>query len=105
DYISRLGAARFDEETAGALADSRHLVARSARATGQAVLTMTTARESDATVKAAPVLMETLPGLVGVTNSYNLTSGNAILGRHHRLLAGSPEIEEVIHGVRYRVSA
>lgn len=105
DYVTRLGAARSNPSTAPALADARHLVARAAQATGQAVLTITTTRESRASRDAAPALLADLPGVVGITNSFDLSGENAIVGRRHRLLAGSPEIEETIHGVRYRVSA
>ena len=104
DYIARLNAARFSDRSAGALAHARHIVARTARATGQSVLTITTQQPSDDAAKAAPALLAELPGAVGITNSFGLSSENAILGRDHRLLAGSPEIEEVIAGVRYRVS-
>ena len=86
------------------LADALHVVARSAGTAGQVVLSVTTERPSDATQRAAVTLMETIPGLAGVTNSFDLGSANAILGRHHRLLGGTPEIEERIGGVRYRVS-
>lgn len=105
EYVPKLLAARQSDETAGALREARHLVARSARATGQAVLTITTAQPSEAADKAAPALLSRLPGVVGITNSYDLTSTNAIMGKRHKVLAGESEIEEVIAGVRYRVSA
>ncbi|MEO6836290.1 MAG: 23S rRNA (uracil(1939)-C(5))-methyltransferase RlmD [Candidatus Tumulicola sp.] len=105
DYVPRFNAARSSEETGPALAQARHLVARSASATGQAVVTIATARESEAAQKAAPALLAALPGVVGITNSFDPSGENAILGRRHRVLAGRAEIEETIHGVRYRVSA
>jgi len=46
-----------------------------------------------------------MPGLAGVTNSFDLSSVNAIVGRRHNVLAGEGEIEETIAGLRYRVSA
>ncbi len=99
------GLARLAGSGSGALRDARHLVARSARATGQVVLTVTTPRPSEAVGRAAPELLRELPGLVGVSNSFDLGSANAILGRRHRLVAGEDEIEETIGEVRYRVSA
>jgi 23S rRNA (uracil1939-C5)-methyltransferase len=105
EYIARLNAARTADATAAVLQEARHLVARSARATGQAVLTITTQEPSKEAQAAAPALLAMLPGMIGVTNSFELSSANAIMGRRHRLLAGDPEIEEIIHGVRYRVSA
>lgn len=105
EFIGRLNAARLDATVAGALAPARHVVSRSARATGEAVVTVTTAEESEAVSHAAPALLQRLPGAVGITNSFGLSSQNAIMGRRHRLLAGRPDIEESIRGVRYRVSA
>ncbi len=104
-YVERLKQARVTPKTAGALKEARHLVARSAHATGQSVVTITTARESDAVAKGAPALMAALPGAVGITNSFDLGSANAIFGKHQRAVAGSAEIEESIGGIRYRVSA
>jgi len=87
------------------LRDARHLVARSASATGRSVVTITTERRSESARNAAPVLLHEIPGLAGVTNSFDLPSANAIIGRRHRLLGGEAEIEEQIAGITYRVSA
>jgi 23S rRNA (uracil1939-C5)-methyltransferase len=105
DYVGRLNAGRLDEEIATALEPARHLVARAARASGQAVFTVTTDRASEAVERAAPALQSRLPGVIGVTNSYELNSENAIMGRRQRVVAGEAEIEETIGGIRYRVSA
>jgi 23S rRNA (uracil1939-C5)-methyltransferase len=105
DDLLALRAARGNATVAAMLRDARHLVARSSDATGTSVLTVTGARDSANARRAAPVLMREVPGLAGVTNSFDLSSANAILGRRHRLLAGDAEIEEEIGGVRYRVSA
>ena len=105
DYISRFNLARVNAETSAALQDAQHLVARSARATSQSVVTITTRHASEAAQKAAEPLMAQLPGAVGITNSFDLSSANAIVGRHHRVLTGKGDIEESIHGVKYRVSA
>ncbi|HZV77516.1 MAG TPA: 23S rRNA (uracil(1939)-C(5))-methyltransferase RlmD [Candidatus Babeliales bacterium] len=85
------------------LGDARHLVSRSAG--NQSVLTITTERRSESALRAAPVLLAEMPGLAGVTNSFDLSSANAIVGRRHNVLAGEGEIEETIAGLRYRVSA
>jgi 23S rRNA (uracil1939-C5)-methyltransferase len=105
DYISRLNRARQVSETADLMQAARHVVLRSARATGQAVATVTTAQNSPEVERGAEALLRMLPGTVGLTNSYDLNSANAIMGRRHKLLAGRAEIEETIAGVRYRVSA
>jgi 23S rRNA (uracil1939-C5)-methyltransferase len=105
DYVSRLNAARTDEEIAPALEPARHLVARVARDSGQATFTVTTARPSEEVARAAPALRARLPGVVGVTNSFDLRSENAIMGRKQRVVDGTGEIEETIAGIRYRISA
>ncbi len=104
-YVARFNEARALPSTAGALGEARHLVARNAGSTGQAVVTITTVRESELAAEAAPALLASLPGAVGVTNSFDLASENAVVGKRQRTLAGSPEIEESIAGIRYRVSA
>jgi 23S rRNA (uracil1939-C5)-methyltransferase len=91
-------------DAARAIASSRHIVAR-ASLEGSAVVTLTTDRPSDEAERAAPDLLAALPGSSGLTNSYDLGSANAILGKRQRLLAGNAEIEETIDGLRYRVSS
>ncbi|MEO9170138.1 MAG: 23S rRNA (uracil(1939)-C(5))-methyltransferase RlmD [Candidatus Baltobacteraceae bacterium] len=105
DYIDRLNAARTNPETAGIFRPARHIVSRNARATGEAVVTVTTPQLSQEVESAGTALLAQLPGAVGLTNSYELTSANAIVGRRHRLVFGRSEIEEEIAGIRYRVSA
>ncbi len=105
DYIHRLNAARFSPETSELLQAARHIVSRSARNTGEAVVTVTTPQPSPEVERGASALLRALPGAVGLTNSFDLTSQNAIMGRKHRVVGGRAEIEETIGGVRYRVSA
>lgn len=104
-YIGRLNEARVDPAVAPVFAQTRHIVARSARATEQSVVTFTTPGPSNDVSKAAPALMTMLPGANGITNSFELSSQNAIMGRKHRVVAGTGQIEERIGDVRYRVSA
>ncbi len=103
--LAQLNATRGSESMRTMLREARHLVARSARASARSVLTITTQRRSESAERIAPQLLRELPGLAGVTNSFDLAGENAILGRRYRLLAGEEEIEETIAGLRYRVSA
>ncbi len=103
--LDRIEAMRGSDPMKRMLADARHIVARSARATGRVALSVTTERQSGAVARAAEVLMQEAPWIAGVANSYDLSSVNAIAGRNQRVLSGTPEIEEEIGGVRYRVSA
>ena len=105
DYIGRLNAARTRPDTAAAFGPARHIVSRSARASGEAVVTVTTPHLSREVERTGPALLAQLPGSVGLTNSYELSSANAIVGKRHSLVFGRGEIEEEIAGVRYRVSA
>ncbi len=105
NFIHGFNRARMTQETAPMMQAARHVVSRSARATGEAVVTVTTSQLSPEVERGAPSLLKMLPGAVGLTNSYQLTSQNAIMGRRHRVVSGRSEIEEAIDGVRYRVSA
>ncbi|HTZ53834.1 MAG TPA: 23S rRNA (uracil(1939)-C(5))-methyltransferase RlmD [Candidatus Acidoferrum sp.] len=105
EYIGRLNRSRGAPEIAEALSVTRHVVARNARSSGESVVTLTTQRQSPEVAKASDALMRVFPGAVGLTNSFELNSENAIMGRRHRTLVGRSEIEEVLDGVRYRVSA
>jgi len=105
DYIARLNRSRSAPEVAQALGVTRHVVARNARSSGESVVTFTTPRLAPEVARASESLMRVFPGAVGLTNSYEPSSENAIMGRRHRTLAGRPEIEEVLDGVHYRVSA
>ncbi|MBV9717973.1 MAG: 23S rRNA (uracil(1939)-C(5))-methyltransferase RlmD [Candidatus Eremiobacteraeota bacterium] len=86
------------------LRETRHLVSRSSAQTGSSVVTITTARRAESAESGATALMRDLRPLAGVTNSFDLSNENAILGRRHRVLAGNAEIEESIAGIRYRIS-
>ncbi|HET9028800.1 MAG TPA: 23S rRNA (uracil(1939)-C(5))-methyltransferase RlmD [Candidatus Aquilonibacter sp.] len=104
-YIHTFNQARFSPDTADLMRAARHIVSRNAAATGEAVVTVTTPQPSQDVERGAGPLLAALPGAVGLTNSYALNSQNAIMGRRHRVVQGRSEIEESIHGVRYRVSA
>ncbi len=103
--LRRIEGLRATDPMKRMLAGARHIVARSARATGQVAMSITTERQSGGVAKAAQLLMDGAPWIVGVTNSFDPSSANAIAGRNHRVLCGTAEIEEEIGGVRYRVSA
>ncbi len=105
EQIPKINAAKADAGTAAAFARVRHIVARTAKASGNVVVTFTSDRPESALKDGAPALMRRLAGVTGLTNSYDLSGANAILGRKQHVLAGSATIEESIAGLRYRVSA
>ena len=73
---------------AAAVTDARHVGARAAVSSGDAVVTITSARESASAKEAAPALLAQLPGAAGIVNSFDLSGENAILGRRSRAIAG-----------------
>jgi 23S rRNA (uracil1939-C5)-methyltransferase len=93
-----------ESKLGGMLRAVRHFVARAARTSGQAVLTLTSNGALPDDPAAARSMLRELPGLAGIANSYDLGSANAILGREYRVLAGESEIEETAGGVRFRIS-
>jgi 23S rRNA (uracil1939-C5)-methyltransferase len=105
DDLRRLNALRDNDAVSAMLADARHLVERASSEDDASVLTITTARPSEPAERAAPVLVRDGPVFAGITNSFDLSSENAILGRRQRTLSGDAEIEERIAGLRYRFSA
>lgn len=105
DYIARLWETAAREETCEAFPDAKHVVSRMGVSSGQAVVTVTTERPSSALSECAEQIVAQLPGAVGLSNSFELSSANAVIGRKHKLLAGSAEVEEEIDGVRFRVSS
>lgn len=105
EYIGALANAASSSPIGSALNDAGHVVARYARASGQAVLSVTTTQRSSKVAAAADALTSALPGLAGVVNSYEPRSVNAVVGRKNETLAGRAEIEEELSGIRYRVSS
>ncbi len=105
DDLRRLNALRGDDAVSAMLSDACHLIERATSQNDSSVLTITSARRSERAERAVPVLVRDGPAFAGITNSYDLSSQNAILGRRHRTLAGEAEIEETIAGLRYRFSA
>ena len=102
--IAGLRAAAAEPQTRGAFIGAKHAIVRAGAATGQAVLSITTDRQQPAIRDAAPALARKVPGVVGVSNSFEPRTANAVLGRKMSYVWGQREMEETIEGVRYRVS-
>ncbi len=102
--IAGLHAAAADPHTASAFAEVKHAIMRVGLASGQAVLSLTTERHCGAIAAAAPALAAKIPGVVGISNSFEPRNANAVLGRKMAYVWGAREMEEVIEGVRFRVS-
>jgi 23S rRNA (uracil1939-C5)-methyltransferase len=99
-----LQAAAAAPATAGAFSGVKHVVMRAGLTSSLGVLSLTTDRRSPAIAAAAPALAEQVPGVGGVSNSYELSNANAVIGRRMDFVWGEREMEETIEDVRFRVS-
>jgi 23S rRNA (uracil1939-C5)-methyltransferase len=102
--IAGLWEAAADPQTEPAFAGARHAIARVGSSSGEAVLSITTDRASATLPSLAGALAEKLPGTIGISNSFEPPSENAVMGRRNVSVFGSPEMHEEIEGVRFRVS-
>jgi 23S rRNA (uracil1939-C5)-methyltransferase len=102
--IAGLWEAARDPRTARAFTGARHVIARAGRASGESVVSITTDRASSALPQLGAALAAKLPGVVGIGNSFEPGSENAVMGRRSVTVEGSPEMHEEIDGVRFRVS-
>jgi len=103
--IAGLWDAARDPATTEALAGARHVIARAGRSSGEGVLSVTTERASPTLPALGSKLAEKLTGIVGISNSYEPPSDNAVMGRRNVTVFGKPEMHEEIDGIRFRVSA
>ena len=87
-----------------AFTGAKHAIVRAGAASGQAVLSITTDRQSSAIKERAPAIARRVRGVVGISNSFEPRTANAVLGRKMLYVWGQREMEETIEGVRYRVS-
>jgi 23S rRNA (uracil1939-C5)-methyltransferase len=102
--VGELWAAAASSDVAPAFAGARHVVARSAETTGNSVLSLTTERRSRELAVHGKALASRLSQVVGVTNSFEPPSENAVMGRKSVTVAGESELEEEIEDLRFRVS-
>jgi 23S rRNA (uracil1939-C5)-methyltransferase len=102
--IAGLWDAARDPQTSPAFAGARHVIARAGRASGEGVVSITTERASATLAATGAALAARLPGTVGLANSYEPPSENAVMGRRNVTVFGKAEMHEEIAGVRFRVS-
>jgi 23S rRNA (uracil1939-C5)-methyltransferase len=102
--IAGLWDAARDPATGRAFTGARHVIARAGLASGESVVSITTDRTSNALPAVAGLLAAKLPGTVGIGNSSEPPSENAVMGRRNVTVFGKTEMQEEIDGVRFRVS-
>ena len=87
-----------------AFAGAKHAIVRAGAASRQAVLSITTDQRSQAIKEKSPAIARRVRGVVGISNSFEPRTANAVLGRKMSYVWGKREMEETIEGVKYRVS-
>lgn len=102
--IAGLWDAARSRETALAFKGARHVIARAGRASGEEVISLTTERASGTLPALAAEVAAKLPGAVGISNSFEPASENAVMGRRNVSVYGQSEMTEEIDGIRFRVS-
>ncbi|MBD5635583.1 MAG: 23S rRNA (uracil(1939)-C(5))-methyltransferase RlmD, partial [Candidatus Eremiobacteraeota bacterium] len=102
--IAGLWDAARDPATARAFTGAKHVVARAGHASGEAVVSVSTDRASADLPLVGEALVAKLPGVVGLGNSFEPASENAVMGRRNVTVYGNSEMHEAIDGVRFRVS-
>lgn len=102
--IGGLIEAARDPETAAAFTPVNHVVMRAGLTSPNSVLSLTTDAKSPAIAAAAGLIAEHVPGVGGISNSYEPANANAVIGRRMDFVWGKREMEETIEGVRFRVS-
>jgi 23S rRNA (uracil1939-C5)-methyltransferase len=102
--IGGLIEAARDPETAAAFPAVNHVVMRAGLTSPNSVLSLTTDVKSPAIAAAAPQIAERIPGVGGISNSYEPANANAVIGRRMDFVWGKREMEETIEDVRFRVS-
>jgi len=102
--LAGLWDAARDSRTARAFSGAHHVVARAGSASGEGVVSITTDHASTTLASVAAALAEKLPGVVGIGNSFEPASENAVMGRRNVTVHGNPEMHEEIDGVRFSVS-
>ena len=102
--LAGLWDAARDPATAPAFGGARHVIARTGRASGETVVSITSERPSVALPRYAATLAKKLPSTVGIANSFEPASENAVMGRKNQTVFGDASMREEIDGVAFRVS-
>ncbi len=102
--IAGLWDAARDPATTHSFDDARHVIARAGHASGESVLSITTDRASTTLPALGAALAAKLPGTVGVSNSFEPPSENAVMGRRNVTVSGNAAMHEAIGDVNFNVS-
>jgi len=101
---SEMGLSVYDENTGRGLL--RHLYLRLAEGTGEIMLCMViNARDFEGASALASYMVQAFPAIVSVMLNENCENTNVVLGKRSRCLLGRDYIEDVLCGMRFRISA
>jgi 23S rRNA (uracil1939-C5)-methyltransferase len=84
--------------------DLRHVLIKTAVHTGQVLVVFVTKDESVLLTPVAEAIMKAALEVKGIVQNINDSTGNSILGRDFRTVAGQGYIEEELHGMVFKVS-
>ena len=103
EYMKKFGVSAYDETKHAGLV--RHIYVRNAAATGEVMVCIVTNGEKLPREDALAALLQArVPGLKSVILNTNTRAGNAILGEKQRTIWGADAIEDVLCGLRFRIS-
>lgn len=103
EYMKKYAVSAYDETKHAGLV--RHIYVRHAAATGEVMVCVVANREKLPREDALAALLQArVPGLKSVILNTNTRAGNAILGEKQRTIWGADAIEDVLCGLRFRIS-
>ena len=103
DFYDNLGVEPYDEERGKGLL--RHLYLREGRATGELmVCPVINGKELPREQEFVALLLEKFPQITSVMVNTNTKSTNVVLGDSYRTLYGTPYMEDLLCGKRFRIA-
>ncbi len=102
DLCNEAGIPPYREETGEGVL--RHLLIRSSQREGHALVLLVVKERHPALKTLALALRRKVPSISGVGLNINVHRTNRVLGEHTEVLAGQRTIEDVILGMRFRLS-
>ena len=103
DLLNRYGFSAYDESSGSG--HIRHLFIRTAGRSGETIVCITSARGfGDKTAKITEELVSAFPEIVGVVLDIDKQLGNKLLKGEFHVLHGRDSIEDILCGLRFRIS-
>ena len=104
NFANEYAISAYDEESGKGLL--RHVYLREGRETGEIMVCLVLCGERmPREAEFAKTLMQAFPAVVSVLVNVNEKNTNVVLGERYRLIGGRDYIEDVLCGLRFRISA